>query len=94
MRLSLPIIAVVFLAFVLHGTATAGYMSDGSSMYSDTWGDSSGVWGYGQLIGRMNIHKYAVDVKITSPKDASPLLLECTAHMAAQRRAKRTFLGI
>jgi hypothetical protein len=59
---------VVLSALVLNQMAVAQYMSDGSSLYSDTWGDSSGVWGYGQLAGRMSIHKYAVDVKITSPR--------------------------
>ncbi len=58
-------------AIVLHA-AVAGYMSAGSSMYSDTWGDSSSGWEYGQFVGRMNIHKYASITK--RPPAATGLL--------------------
>jgi hypothetical protein len=87
-------IIVVLSALVLNEMAVAQYMNDGSSLYSDTWGDSFGVWGYGQLVGRLNIQSMRSMSKLPAPKDALPLPLECTAHMAEQRRAKRTFLGI
>jgi hypothetical protein len=43
------------------------YMNDGSSTYRDSWASSSYIYGYGSTAGNVSIHRYSVDVTITSP---------------------------
>ena len=49
------------------GLRAQGYMNDGSSIYVDSWEDSSYMYGYGSTAGSLSFHQYSVDVSITSP---------------------------
>jgi hypothetical protein len=65
-RIQTPITTMQGMNAVASPQAT--YMSDNSSTSVDTWMSSSGMYGSGTIIGSASIHRYAVELRLTSPK--------------------------
>jgi hypothetical protein len=58
--------AITLAGFALSALAEA-QMIENSSVYTDSWSDSTYMYAYGSTNGVLSIHRYAVDVTITSP---------------------------